>query len=67
MDDSFQLAINLRVKRGAHVQSCPQGMLYAQPKSKSEPGISIQYNGHWNPMESYHLVYVDLGKLIQNI
>jgi hypothetical protein len=46
---------------------CPQGMLYARPKSRGEHGISIWYNGHWNPMESYHLVYVDLSKLIYQV
>jgi hypothetical protein len=59
--------ISLRVKRNAHIESYPQGVLYARLKSGGEPRIPIRDNGYRNPMEPYHIVYVNLGKLVYRI
>jgi len=47
----------------AHIQSCPQGVLYARLKSRGEPRILIWDNGYWNLMEPCHLIYLNIGKL----
>jgi hypothetical protein len=40
---------------------------YARLKSGGEHRILIRDNGYRNPMESYHIVYVNLGKLVYRI
>jgi hypothetical protein len=40
---------------------------YARLKSGGEHRIPIRDNGYRNPMESYHIVYVNIGKLVYRI